>query len=56
MNWVLMKANYPKLYVPVSKRQKYYEAIDLHNVKKYKTYCNQMFEIMVEQINLSTKK
>lgn len=56
MNWVLMKAGYPKLYVPVSKRQKYYEAIDLHNVKKNKGYCNKMFEIMVEQINLSTKK
>ena len=55
MNWVLMKANYPKLYVPVNKRQKYYEAIDLHNVKKYKRYCNKMFELMVEQINLSTK-
>ncbi len=55
MNWVLMKAGYPKLYVPVSKRQKYYAAIDLHNMKKYKGYCNKMFEIMVEQINLSTK-
>lgn len=56
MNWVLMKADYPKLYVPVSKRQKYYDAIDLHNVKKYKKYCNKMFELMIEQINLSTKK
>jgi Fic family protein len=56
MNWVLMKADYPKLYIPVSKRQKYYEAIDFHNVKKYKEYCNKMFEIMIEQINLSTKK
>lgn len=56
MNWVLMKADYPKLYVPVSKRQKYYEAIDLHNIKKYKEYCNKMFELMIEQINLSTKK
>ena len=56
MNWVLMKAGYPKMYVPVAQRQKYYEAIDMHNVKKYKEYCNQMFEIMIEQINLSTKR
>lgn len=56
MNWVLMKADYPKMYVPVSKRQKYYEAIDLHNEKKYKEYCNKIFNIMVDQINLSTKK
>ena len=56
MNWVLMKAGYPKLYIPVSKRQKYYESIDLHNMKKYKKYCNKMFELMIEQINLSTKK
>ncbi len=56
MNWVLMKADYPKMYVPVSKRQKYYEAIDMHNIKKYKEYCNNLFELMLEQINLSTKK
>ena len=56
MNWVLMKADYPKLYIPVTKRQKYYEAIDLHNAKKYKEYCNKLFEVMIEQINLSTKK
>ena len=55
MNWVLMKADYPKLFIPVTKRQKYYEAIDLHNAKKYKEYCNKLFEIMIEQINLSTK-
>jgi Fic family protein len=56
MNWVLIKAEYPKMYVPVSQRQKYYESIDIHNKKDYKGYCNEMFEIMVEQINLSTKK
>lgn len=55
MNWVLMKAGYPKLYIPVAKRQKYYEAIDLHNAKKYKEYCNKLFELMIEQIHLSTK-
>ena len=55
MNWVLMGADYPKLYIPVTKRQKYYEAIDLHNAKKYKEYCNKLFEVMIEQINLSTK-
>lgn len=55
MNWVLMRADYPKLYIPVKNRQQYYEGIDLHNEKKYKEYCNKMFEIMVDQINLSTK-
>jgi Fic family protein len=56
MNWVLMKAGYPKLYVPVRNRQKYYEAIDLHNIKKYKEYCTRIFEIMIEQINIVHKK
>lgn len=55
MNWVLMRADYPKFYIPVTKRQKYYEAIDLHNAKKHKEYCNKLFEVMIEQINLSTK-
>lgn len=56
MNWVLIKAGYPKLFVPVKNRQQYYEAIDLHNIKKYKGYCNLMFGIMLNQIHLSTKK
>lgn len=56
MNWVLMKENYPKLYIPVAKLQKYYEALDFHNEKKYKEYCNLMFELMIDQINLSTNR
>ncbi len=57
MNFVLMKANYPKIYIPVKNRQQYYESIDLHNIKKYKEYCNKIFEILVEQLGgkLSTK-
>ena len=51
MNWVLMKAGYPKLFIPVKVRSKYYEAIDLHNVKKYKEYCNMMFEVVAEQMS-----
>ena len=54
MNWILIKAGYPKLFVPVKNRQQYYEAIDFHNLKKYKEYCNNMFELMLGQIHLST--
>lgn len=56
MNWVLMKAGYPKLFVPVKNRQQYYEAIDMHNIGKQKEYCNKMFEVMLDQIHLSTNK
>ncbi|MBU1203657.1 MAG: Fic family protein [Nanoarchaeota archaeon] len=55
MNWVLMKAEYPKLFVPVKNRMQYYEAIDSHNTGGYKKYCTKMFEIMLRQIQLSTK-
>jgi Fic family protein len=55
MNWILIKAGYPKLYIPVKKRDKYYEAIDLHNSAKYKEYCEQMFEIMVDQMTIVHK-
>ena len=57
MNWILMKAKYPKIFIPFKNRQQYYEAIDLHNAKKYKDYCNKMFEIILEQLGgkLSTK-
>lgn len=53
MNWVLTNAGYPKIFVPVKLRSKYYEAIDLHNAKKYKKYCNLMFELVVEQMNIN---
>lgn len=53
MNWALMRAKYPKLFVPVKSREKYYQAIDLHNIKKYKDYCTKMFEITVEQMALN---
>lgn len=51
MNWILLQAKYPMVYIPLKSRQKYYEAIDKHNIKKYKEYCNGIFEIVLEQLN-----
>jgi Fic family protein len=53
LNWILMKAGYPRLYVPVKQRIKYYAAIDCHNEKRFKDYCNLMFEVMVDQMRES---
>ncbi len=50
MNWILMEAEYPKIFIPVKSRQQYYQAIDFHNDKKYKKYCNQIFDIVVSQL------
>ena len=52
MNWALMQAGYPKMFIPVKYREKYYNAIDVHNEKRYKEYCNKLFEVMIEQITL----
>lgn len=52
MNWSLMQAGYPKVFVPVKLKQKYYEAIDLHNQKNVKEYCQKMFEVVLEQFKL----
>ena len=52
MNWILMQAGYPKMFVPVKLRQKYYEGIDLHNKKDFKGYCEKMFEVVMEQFKL----
>jgi len=52
MNWVLMRSGYPKMFIPVKYLERYYHAIDMHNEKKYKEYCNMIFDIMIEQINL----
>ena len=52
MNWVLMKAKYPKFFIPVDNRENYYKAIDLHNIKDYKGYCDMMFELVVNQMKM----
>ncbi len=52
MNWILINAKYPKIFIPVKLRSKYYEAIDLHNAKKLKEYCEKMFEIVVDQFRV----
>ena len=52
MNWILIQAGYPKVFVPVKSRQKYYEAIDLHNQKDVKGYCKKMFDVVMEQFKL----
>ncbi len=52
MNWILMKSNYPKLFVPVKLRAKYYEATDYYNVKNVKKYCEKMFEVVIDQFRL----
>lgn len=52
MNWVLMQASYPKLFIPVKIRSKYYEAIDIHNTKDFKGYCEKMFEVIIDQLKL----
>jgi len=52
MNWILMHAGYPKLFIPVKQRQAYYDAIDLHNTQDYQGYCDKMFQIVIEQTRL----
>ena len=52
MNWVLMQAGYPKVFVSVKLRPQYYEALDFYNGKKVKGYCEKMFEVVVEQFRL----
>lgn len=52
MNWILMQAGYPKVFIPVKVRQKYYEAIDLHNKKEVKGYCEKMFDVVMDQFTL----
>jgi len=37
---------------PVKLRPKYYEALNLYNVKNVKRYCENMFGVVVEQFKL----
>lgn len=52
MNWILIKTGYPKVFVSTKLRQKYYQAIDLYNKKDIKSYCEKMFEVVLEQFKL----
>ena len=52
MNWILIKYKYPKIFIPVKLRSNYYYALDMHNEKKIKEYCEKIFEIVIEQFKL----
>lgn len=52
MNWILIEAGYPKIFISVKLRPKYYEALDIYNKKDVKGYCERMFEVVIGQFHL----
>jgi len=49
MNWFLIKHNYPKFYIPVDKRDKYYDALGFYDRGDYGEYCKAMFSLIMGQ-------
>ena len=50
MNWILMKKGYPMFFIPVEKRQAYYEILKLADKKEDKTYVANMLQLIIDQI------
>ena len=49
MNWFLIKHDYPKFYIPVDKRDKYYDALGFYDKGEYGQYCKAMFHLIMDQ-------
>ncbi len=57
MNWSLFRDNYPRFYIPYEKREEYYKALEKYDNNNIKEYCNDMFNLTINQYKqLSTKK
>ena len=50
MNYILRSKGYPMLFIPIEKRQQYYEAIDKYNNGDKKGYYGDMFLIIRDQL------
>ena len=50
MNYILRKKGYPMLFIPIKKRQEYYEAIDKYDDGNKKGYYESMFLIVRDQL------
>ena len=56
MNWAFIQENYPKFYIPFKKRPEYYEALEKFDNNNLKEYCQEMFNLTINQYKqLSTK-
>jgi len=56
MNWLLMKKKYPMFFIPVEKRQKYYETLELADHNDDKQYVSNMLRLIIDQIKEYTKQ
>jgi Fic family protein len=56
MNFLLMKKGYPMFFIPVEKRQAYYEALDAADSGDEKTYVSQMLRLIIDQVRSYAKE
>lgn len=50
MNFILMKKGFPMFFIPVEKREEYYESLDIADKGDYRDYISRMLQLIIDQI------
>ena len=50
MNFILMKKGFPMFFIPIEKREDYYNALDAADKNDYKKYVASMLRLVIDQI------
>jgi len=50
MNFILMKKGFPMFFIPIEKREEYYQSLDIADNNNYKEYISRMLRLIIDQI------
>ncbi len=50
MNFILIKKGFPMFFIPIEKREEYYQSLDIADKGDYKGYISRMLQLIIDQI------
>lgn len=50
MNFILMKNGFPMFFIPIEKREEYYNSLDIADKSDYKQYTSIMLQLIIDQV------
>ncbi len=50
MNFILMKKGFPMFFIPVEKREEYYQSLDVADKGNYKEYISKILQLIIDQV------
>ena len=50
MNFILMKKGFPMFFIPIEKREEYYQSLDIADKGEHKEYISRVLHLIIDQI------